>query len=159
MWYQITREGRCRYETTVRASLAKRKPYTRQMNQESDTENVSRRSVLQKTAIASGAALIGGATLAGEAAGSPKTNFAYVSEDVGVGDRVTLEERGDRPNLNCNDAGANIRTTEWDVSGDDDSWYFIPNGYKGGETVEVTGEAVGCESTELADKEVQVTQV
>lgn len=130
------------------------------MSDRPDQTDVSRRSVLRKAALASGAALVGGATVTGQAAGSPQTNFAYVSDDVRKGDKVTLETREGRPNLNCNDAGANIRTTAWSVSGDvDGTWYFIPNGYKGDEEVRVTSEAIVCADSERADKEVQVTKV
>lgn len=118
-------------------------------------QDSTRRKVLKTL----GAGVAGGTAITGLAAGSPRTNFAYVSDDVKVGDVVTLTSREGRPNLNCNDAGANIRTTEWSVNGDDDPWYFIPNGYKGGERVEVTGEAIGCADSVLADKEVQVTKI
>lgn len=131
------------------------------MTKNSDANDVSRRTVLKRGAIVSGGVLVGGSAMTGTAAASPRTNFAYVSNDVEVGDVVTLESRGGRPNLNCNDAGANIRTTEWTVSFDDgsgnDTWYFIPNGYSGGEEVEVTGEAISCADSTLADKEVEVT--
>lgn len=120
----------------------------------------TRRSILKRGAVVAGGGLVAGSALAGSAAGSPRTNFAYVDSDVSVGEEVTLEERTGRPNLNCNDTGANIRTTAWKVSGDDDgTWYFIPNGYKGGETVEVVGVAIQCADSDLADKEVQVTQI
>lgn len=98
------------------------------------------------------------AALAGNSAWSPLTNFAYGPGHVSVGDVVTLQARtGNRPNLNCNDAGANIRTTEWRVS-TGDLWYTIPNGYKGGEEVEVVAEAITRDDSELADKEVQIAQ-
>lgn len=130
-----------------------------QANDNRDAFGVSRRKILRGLA-GSGVAVVGGTVLTGGAAGSPRINFAYVSKDVVVGDRVTLDELQGRPNLNCNDAGANIRTSGWSVSGDHDAtWYFIPNGYKGGETVEVTGEAITCEDSDLADKEVQVERV
>lgn len=130
------------------------------MTSQQSQSTPTRRSILKRGAVVAGGGLVAGSVLTGSAAGSPRTNFAYVGDDVTVGDVVTLRERRGRPNLNCNDAGANIRTTAWEVSGDDDgAWYFIPNGYKGGETLEVVGVAIQCADAELADKEVQVTQV
>lgn len=148
------------------------------MSDTPDSTDVSRRSVLRKAALTSGAALFGGASIASNAAGA-ETNFAYVPnshvegggtggsepEDAETsGGTVTLDTRVGRARINCNDAGAKIKTTEFKVSGKatdwgSESWFFIPNSYRVGDEVKISSNAVNCTGEDDALTEVGVTKV
>lgn len=110
--------------------------------------------------------------MTGSAAASPRTNFAYVpdehvkneGEDDFYNSKVTLITKFGKENLNCNDTGANIKTTVFEVCGDiwndPEYWYFIPNSYEMQQTVQITGNAVDCQSKEYVGlTEVHVTTV
>lgn len=145
------------------------------MREANDSPTVTRRTVLEKGAIASGIAVLGGTALAGSATGSPLVNFAYVpddhtsdtnddgEEDTVDGAVATLVSKEGTKKINCNDAGANIKTAVWEVDVEkgpsaDETWYFIPNSYEEGDVVEITGNAIDCQSMEAGHlTEVEVT--